>query len=128
MLLWYLWKYPQWRTPGMTPNPIEFRPVLLDLLRSLHRVSRIYRSTVLYAPTYIEAPGWDALCDLAERTAAHTRRILDDSGQPRGMDCDLRPPTPAMTQDLEEKIRARRARHTPLPPQHGRHAPRMGLH
>lgn len=99
----------------MTPDPIEFRPVLLDLLRSLHRVSRIYRSTVLYAPTYVEAPGWDALCDLAERTATQTHRILDDRGEQRGMDCDLRPPTPAMTQDLGDKIHARRALRAPQP-------------
>ncbi|QBB69343.1 hypothetical protein ELE36_02555 [Pseudolysobacter antarcticus] len=113
----------------MTPDPIQFRPILIDLLDSLRRVSRIYRSTVLYAPTYVEAPGWDALCALAERTAAQTHRILDDTtAEQRGMDCELRPPVPTMSDHLGEKIRARRALSAPRPLEHGRRAPRMGLH
>lgn len=112
----------------MMPEPNEFRPVLLELLDALRRVARIYRSSILYAQVFIEAPGWDNLCALAERTANQTRIILDETRQPRGRDCELRLSPPSVSATLEEKMRARRALQMSPPQQYGRAAPRKGLH
>lgn len=109
----------------MTPLPFEFRSILFELLYVLNRTSRLYRSDVLYAPAEIDAPAWKRLCSLAERTATQTQHILDGSSQPRGMDCELRPP---ISQDLEAKLLARRALRAPRPPYGRTTAPRTGLH
>ena len=119
--------YTNGETLSMMPEPAEFRPVLLDLLDALRRVARIYRSSILHAPVFIEAPGWDNLCVLAERTANQTRVILDDTRHLQDRDCELRLSPPSVSATLGEKMRARRALQMSPSPQHGC-APRKGLH
>src|ERR1700753_2164678 len=97
----------------MRLDPDEYKLMLLELLYESTRVSRFYRGRILHSPVYIEAPGWGTFCQAVEVAAEHARRILaaaDKELPTKTLDLELPPipPLPAISDHLEERMRARR--------------------
>jgi len=87
--------------------PLQTRLSLLELLDTLDRTHRIYKTTIVHAPA-ADKYGWGSLSDLAALTATQAQTVLDRMAQAGEWDATLPEPTPDLSKNLAGRIRERR--------------------
>lgn len=115
--------------------PNELRPLIHELVYSIERTTRAYKSTFMHLPPPELDRGPSSFLrfmDLADRTAMQARAVLDEDSAARAPTCELRPPGHFFGTTLGQRIRARRAAMetavpTPAAPV-STHRPSRGLH